>query len=111
MGSNLLPNHFQWPGKVLPACEGDLQLEVSAWLPGLEQLQPPTWVLAAFPLEAKWLLCLHTRDVHQAAHLYMEVVPIHMQVSARGHAILAKNLSIHKDFVATKGFPDFFWKK
>lgn len=53
MGSNPIPNHFQWSGKVLPACEGALQLEVSYWLPGLEQLQPSTWVLAAFPVGSK----------------------------------------------------------
>lgn len=53
MGNNPLPYHFQWSGKVLPACEGGLQLEVSVCLPVLEQLQPLTWVLAAFPVGSK----------------------------------------------------------
>lgn len=44
MGKNPLPNHFQWSGKVLPAGEGGLQLEVSVCLPGLEQLQPFTFL-------------------------------------------------------------------
>lgn len=53
MGSNPLSKHFQWSGKVIPACERGLQPEVSVWLPGLEQLQPLTWMLAAFPVGSK----------------------------------------------------------
>lgn len=112
MGSNPLPSHFQWSSKVFPAGEGGLQLEISVWLPGLEQLQPFTWVPDSFPVGSKMaFVSTHACDVHQAAQLDMEVVQIHVQVSASERAVLARNLSIHKDFIATKGFPDFFRKK
>lgn len=79
MGSNPCPSHSQWSGKVLPAGEGGLQLEVSICLPGLEQLQPFTWVLDSFPVGSKMaFVSTHTCDVHQAAQLWMEVLQIHM---------------------------------
>lgn len=46
----------QWYGKELPACEGGLHLQLTFWLPGLEELSCFTGLLVAFLVGSKMTL-------------------------------------------------------